>query len=48
MGRRRGFRDSPQGFLANLGDFLKNLTQKGVGVRPCAPSSGSAPDYPVI
>ena len=24
----------PRFFLANLGDFLKNLAQKGVGVRP--------------
>ena len=25
---------APKIFLANLGDFLKNLAQKGVGVRP--------------
>ena len=31
-------------FLANLGDFLKNSGQKGVGVRPLRPASGSAPD----
>ena len=29
-------------FLANLGDFLKQLAQKGVGVR--LPTPGSAPD----
>ena len=35
--KRRGRRDSearPQYFLANLGDFLNNLSLKGVGVRP--------------
>ena len=33
----------PQAFLANLGDFLKNLSLKGVGVRPLRSPSGSAP-----
>ena len=28
---------APKTFLANLGDFLKNLGQKGVGVRPLRP-----------
>ena len=33
---------------ANLGDFLKNLAQKVVGVRPLRPPpSGSAPVKPV-
>ena len=31
---------APEIFLANLRDFLKNLAQKGVGVRP---PSGSVP-----
>ena len=34
---RRGFGCSPPILLANLGDFLKNLAQKGVGVRPLRP-----------
>ena len=33
---------APKTFLANLGDFLKNLGQKGVGVRPLRSPSGSA------
>ena len=34
-GRAQGGRGlAPKIFLANLGDFLKNLAQKGVGVRP--------------
>ena len=35
-----------QYFLANLRDFLKNLGQKGVVVRP--PPSGSAPEWASI
>ena len=34
---------APKIFLANLGDFLKNLAQKGVGVRRLRSPSGSAP-----
>ena len=34
---RSGFGGSVLIFLANLGDFLKNLGQKGVGVRPLRP-----------
>ena len=30
--------------IANLGGFLMKLAQKGVGVRPLHPPSGSAPD----
>ena len=33
-----------QDYLASLGDFLKNLGQKGVGVRPLRLPSGSAPE----
>ena len=29
---------APKAFLANSGDFLNNLAQKGVGVRPPPPS----------
>ena len=35
---------APKTFLAKLGDFLKNLGQKGVCVRPLRPPSGSVPD----
>ena len=35
---------APKIFLANLGDFSKNLAQKGMGVRPLRPPSRSAPD----
>ena len=34
---------APKTFLANLEDFLKNLGQKGVGLRPLGPPSGSVP-----
>ena len=34
---------APRIFLANFGDFLKNLGQKGVYVRPLCLPSGSAP-----
>ena len=34
---------NPKIFLAHFGDFLKKLAQKGVGVRPLRPPSGSAP-----
>ena len=34
---------APNIFLTNLGDFLKNLAQKRVGVRLLLPLSGSAP-----
>ena len=30
-------------FFSQLGDFLNNFAQKGLGVRPCALPSGSAP-----
>ena len=36
-GGARGREPAPKIFLANLGDFLKNFAQKGMGVRPLRP-----------